>query len=115
MIDLRAESRNAFESMRFSRESFSNEIDESDSQPEKHDEQRDSTVRGMIIDVIRWLPKELRSMAATRRLAAREGKKADDGTITSPDVNLTTVADFIATRTLTPAMMTLGLDILKGN
>jgi hypothetical protein len=38
--------------MHFSRESFSNEIDESDSQNEKHDEQRISTSRGIVIDVI---------------------------------------------------------------
>jgi hypothetical protein len=33
------------------RESFSNEIDESDSQDEKHDEQRLSTFRGTVIDL----------------------------------------------------------------
>jgi hypothetical protein len=37
--------------MRFSRESFSNEIDESDLQHEKHDEQRISTSRGILIDL----------------------------------------------------------------
>jgi hypothetical protein len=37
--------------MRFSRESFSNEIDESDPQSEKHDEQRTSTFRGIVIDL----------------------------------------------------------------
>jgi hypothetical protein len=52
IIDLRAESRNASDSMRVSRESFSNEIDESDSQFAKHDEQRDSAFRGIVIDVI---------------------------------------------------------------
>jgi hypothetical protein len=36
--------------MRLSRETFSNEIDESDLQYEKHDEQRISTFRGMVID-----------------------------------------------------------------
>ena len=34
-----------------SRELFSNEIDESDSQDEKHDEQRTSTPRGIVIDL----------------------------------------------------------------
>jgi hypothetical protein len=43
LIDLRAELENVFDSMRFSRESFLNEIDESDSHHEKHDEQRIST------------------------------------------------------------------------
>jgi hypothetical protein len=38
--------------MHFSRESFSNEIDESGLQFEKHDEQRISTSRGIVIDVI---------------------------------------------------------------
>jgi hypothetical protein len=36
--------------MRLSRESFLNEIDESDLQFEKHDEQRMSTFRGIVID-----------------------------------------------------------------
>jgi hypothetical protein len=37
--------------MRFSRGSFSNEIDESDSQYKKHDEQIISTFRGIVIDL----------------------------------------------------------------
>jgi hypothetical protein len=91
--------------MRFSRESFSNEIDESDKQFEKHDEQRDSAFRGMMIDVIGCLLKESEPMFATRRLAAREGKKVDAGTMTSfPDANPTIVADLPATQTLTAAM-----------
>jgi hypothetical protein len=41
VIDLREEqSENAFDSMRVNSESISNEIDESDSQDEKHSEQR---------------------------------------------------------------------------
>jgi hypothetical protein len=41
VIDLREEQpENADDSMRVNSESFSNEIDESDSQLEKHDEQR---------------------------------------------------------------------------
>jgi hypothetical protein len=41
VIDLREEQeQNAFDSMRVNSESASNEIDESDSQYEKHDEQR---------------------------------------------------------------------------
>jgi hypothetical protein len=40
VIDLREELANAFDSMCVNSESVSNEIDESDSQPEKHDEQR---------------------------------------------------------------------------
>jgi hypothetical protein len=102
VIDLRAESRNASDSMRVSRESFSNEIDESDSQFAKHDEQRDSAFRGMMIDVIGGRLKEVRD-----RLAVREGKKADDGTMTSSlDANPTTVADSAATQILTPATTT---------
>jgi hypothetical protein len=83
MIDLRVEPKNACDSMRFSCESFLNEIDESDRQFEKHDEQRISTFRGIVIDVIGWRPKERRPMFATRTLAARERKKADDETMTS--------------------------------
>jgi hypothetical protein len=40
LIDLKAENENASDSMRFSRESFSNEVDESDRQFERHDERR---------------------------------------------------------------------------
>jgi hypothetical protein len=47
------------------------------------------------------------------RLTAREGKKADDGTITSsPDTNPTTVADPPAAQTLRPATTTRASDIL---
>jgi hypothetical protein len=113
VIDLIPEPWNAHDSMHFSRESFSNEIDESDCQSEKHDKQRNSIFRGMMIDVISRQSKERRPMFATRRLAAREGKKADDETMTSsPDANPTTVADLAATQRVTPAPMTEVLDIL---
>jgi hypothetical protein len=42
VIDVREEHVNAFVSMDLSSESVSNEIDESDVQPEKHPEQRSS-------------------------------------------------------------------------
>jgi hypothetical protein len=59
VTDSRAEPENAYDAIRFSRESFSNEIHESDQQHEKHDEQRDSAFRGMMmIDVIGRLSKE---------------------------------------------------------
>jgi hypothetical protein len=46
-------------------------------------------------------------------LAAREGKKADDGTMTSsPCINPMTVADPAAAQTLTPATTTAASDIL---
>jgi hypothetical protein len=84
--------------MRFTRESFSNEINESDQQFAKDVEQKDSAFRGMMIDVIGWSSKEPRLMLATRRLVPREGKKANDGTMTSfPDANPTTVADAAST------------------
>jgi hypothetical protein len=51
MIDLRAESENAFDSIRRTRESFSDEIDESDWHFSKHDKQRISTPRGITIDL----------------------------------------------------------------
>jgi hypothetical protein len=41
---------NAFDSIRVNREFDSNEIDESDRQAEKHEEQRISTFRGIMID-----------------------------------------------------------------
>jgi hypothetical protein len=40
VIDSRDDDENAFDSMRVNSESVSNEIDESDLQDEKHDEQR---------------------------------------------------------------------------
>jgi hypothetical protein len=40
VIDVREEDENALDSMRVNSESISNEIDESDLQNEKHDEQR---------------------------------------------------------------------------
>jgi hypothetical protein len=113
VIDLRAEEENASDSMHFHRESLSNEIDESDSQFKRHDEQRDSAFREIMIDVIGCLSKEPRPMFATRRVAAREGKKADDGTMTSsPDPSPTIVAGHSATQTLIPAMTTSVSDIL---
>jgi hypothetical protein len=46
-------------------------------------------------------------MQATRSGAARDGKKADDGTMIShPDVNPITAADPAAAQTFTPATMT---------
>jgi hypothetical protein len=107
VIDLKAEPKDALDSMHLSRESFLNEIDESELQYEKHEEERISAFRGIVIDVIRWLSKERAPMRVTRRLAAREGKKADDGTMTSfPDASPTTVADPAAAQTLTPATAT---------
>jgi hypothetical protein len=50
VIDSRADQKNACDSMHFSRESFSNEIDKSEWQHAKHDEQRISTPRGIVID-----------------------------------------------------------------
>jgi hypothetical protein len=40
VIDVREQEKNAFDSIRFNSEYVSNEIDENDSQHEKHDEQR---------------------------------------------------------------------------
>jgi hypothetical protein len=113
VTDLRVEPTNAFDSMCCSCESFSNEIDESDLQFKKHDEQRNSAFRGIVINVMDWQSKESAPMQAIRRLAAREGKKAEDGTMTSsPDTNPTTVADSAAIQTLTPATTTEALNIL---
>jgi hypothetical protein len=75
MIDLRAELRNEDDSMRFSRESFLNEIDESDRQYRKHDEHRDLAFRGMMIDLIGWLSKEPWPTFATRRVAPERGRR----------------------------------------
>jgi hypothetical protein len=74
VIDLRAEKSNAFDSMRFSRESFSNKTDESDAQHQKHDEQRISTSRGIVINLIGWRLKELEP---TRRSPSRKSHRTD--------------------------------------
>jgi hypothetical protein len=50
MINSRAELRNAFDSIHFSRESFLNKINEDDQQPKKHEEQRTSRFRGIVVD-----------------------------------------------------------------
>jgi hypothetical protein len=50
MIDSSDEPENTDGSIRVNRDSDSNEIDESEPQPEKHFEQRISTFRGIIID-----------------------------------------------------------------
>jgi hypothetical protein len=49
-IDVSDENENAHDSIRRNRESDSNDIDESDSQYEKHDEPRISIFRGIKID-----------------------------------------------------------------
>jgi hypothetical protein len=55
-------------------------------------------------------------MRAALSVAAREGKKAEDGTTTTfPDANPTTVADSANAQTLTPAKTTEASDILMCN
>jgi hypothetical protein len=116
VIDLRAEEENASDSIRRSRESFSNEIDESDSQFEKHDEQIISAFRGTVINVICWRCKQPGPMRATRRIAGREGKMANDGTIiTHLHDNPTTVTDSADAQTVKSATTMLALDILMSN
>jgi hypothetical protein len=52
-------------------------------------------------------------MRATRSVAARKGKKADDRTMTiHPDADPTTVTDSADAHTVRPATTTLALDIL---
>jgi hypothetical protein len=63
--------------MRFSRESFSNEIDENDSQSEKHDEQRISTFRGIVIDLIAEEPNASDSMRFSRESFSNEIDESD--------------------------------------
>jgi hypothetical protein len=93
-------------------ESLSNEIDESDLQCEKHDEQRIWTWRGIgiyLIDLPLGLKQRIR---ITSSVAAREGKKTEEGTMTSPSQreaesqsksNPITVADPSEAQILTPA------------
>jgi hypothetical protein len=67
----------------------------------------------MTIELIGWLLKEPGPTFATRRLAARVGKKADDRIMRSYlDANPTTVSDRPVTQTLTSATTTEVSDIL---
>jgi hypothetical protein len=56
IIDLRVEAENAFEPIRFNDDGDSNEIDESDSQSEKHDDPRISMKCGITIRVLTLNP-----------------------------------------------------------
>jgi hypothetical protein len=76
VIDLREEE-NILDSTHINSESHSNEIDESDLQNEKHDEQRIRTWRWIMTDVIRACSKAPRPTWVTRR--AEWGKKGRRG------------------------------------
>jgi hypothetical protein len=58
--------------MRLSRESFSNEIDESEWQYEKHEEQRISTSQGIVIDLKPEPENESDSMRLSRESFSNE-------------------------------------------
>jgi hypothetical protein len=83
---------------------------------EKHDEQKISAFRGIVIDLISRRSKDQDPMSVTRSLEAREGKKTDDETMTTFfDANPTTVADPADVQTLTRAMTTEASDIETSN
>jgi hypothetical protein len=94
--------------MRVNSESVSKEIDESDLQSEKHDEQRIWTWRGISIDVIWFLRNARKSIRLTPRAAAGERRKIDEGAMRSPaepnsKSDLPAVTDPRETQSLTPA------------
>jgi hypothetical protein len=96
-------------------ESDSNEIDESNLQYEKHDEQRIWTWRGIVINTIGALSNEPLPIRVTFSVPTSHGKKTDEGTImlpSTPESNQTTVAESPKTQTLTPAMTNEASDIL---
>jgi hypothetical protein len=74
---LRAENENALDSMRFSRTSLSNEIDERNAQYEKHDEQRTSTPRGTMIDLTVELWNAFDSICFSRESFSNETDESD--------------------------------------
>jgi hypothetical protein len=63
--------------MHLNRESFSNEIDESDSQHEKHSEQRISTPRGIVIDFRPEAENALDSIRFNRESFSNESDESD--------------------------------------
>jgi hypothetical protein len=84
--------------MRVNSEFVSNEIDESELQNEKQDEQRIWTWRGIVIDVIGAYPNASLPIRVTGRVVTGDGKRTDNGTMISlfeQDLpsNWTTVGD----------------------
>jgi hypothetical protein len=70
-------------------------------------------ISGIAMDVISWATKKGPPNGATRSAAARDGKKPDEGTMTSsPDANPTTIAN---AQTLAPAAATCGWEVLMNN
>jgi hypothetical protein len=101
--------------MRVNSESVSNEIDESDSQYEKHDEQRIWTWRGIVIDMIGSVSNAQTLIRVTLSFAVRDGKKTDAGTMmlwSELESNQATVAESPETQTLMPATTKEASDIL---
>jgi hypothetical protein len=83
---------------------------------EKHDEHRISAFRGIMINLIDQYSKGHRPMRARRSVEAREGKKADDITMTIfPDANPIRIADPSDAQTLMPATTTAASSIRMSN
>jgi hypothetical protein len=105
--------------MRRKTEPVSNEIDESDLQPEKLDEQIISTEREMIKHLIGVFSNARRPICVTRRLSTNDGKKTCDGTCTievrRPETSPITTACPPDAQTSTPPMKTLETDIVQMN
>jgi hypothetical protein len=101
--------------MRVNSESASNEIDESDLQFEKYDEQRIWTWRGMTINVI-LVPWNARGWIwVTTSAAAGERKKTHEGRMMPPPdcrSDPVAVGDPLETQTVTPATTKEPSDIL---
>jgi hypothetical protein len=98
--------------MRVNSESFSNNIDESDSQHAKQYEQRIWTWRGIVTDVIVNAKKP---SWVTPRAAVSDGQKTDEGTmmwLPEPEPNLVAVTDPPEAQTLMRATSTQVSDIL---
>jgi hypothetical protein len=103
--------------MRVNSESVSNEIHESDSQYEKHDEQRIRIWRGIMTPVIAARANARTPIWVMPRTGARQGKKTDEGTMISPrdaksTIRMMTAANAPDGQTQTPATGKQGSAIL---
>jgi hypothetical protein len=113
VIDLSDDEENALDSIRVNRESFSKRIDESDLQDEKHSEQRISTDRGILMDLI-GEPERARSpIHRTSNGPLRIANCTEEGTTMSRfETQPTTQADPASSASLTPARTMVSSNIM---
>jgi hypothetical protein len=92
--------------IRRSHESFLNENKESHPQFEKHNEQRNSTVRGIVTDLINSFSKAYPPMDAICKQAARNGKLANAGSMTTFSMPIQLLSQILPTPKFWPLQQT---------